>query len=95
MEKVYFPKAAKWWPELRAELVRFPHGAADDQVDVLSLIGRMLAGMVGGSMPAAAEEPGRVLSVGGKAVAGYNLMTLNDLWDEEDQIRAKRRRRRR
>ena len=95
MGKVFFPRHEEWWPPLRQELIRFPHGRTDDQVDVLSLMGRMLAGMIGGRMPAAAAEPGRVLTVGGQPTAPYNMMTLNDLWAEEDQLRSKRRRGRR
>ena len=95
MGKVFFPRHEEWWPPLRQELIRFPHGRTDDQVDVLSLMGRMLAGMVGGTMPPAAAEPGRVLTVGGQPTAPYNMMTLNDLWAEEDQLRSKRRRGRR
>ena len=94
MGKVFFPRHEEWWPPLRQELIRFPHGRTDDQVDVLSLMGRMLAGMIGGRMPPAAPEPGRILTVGGKPTAGYNLMTLNDLWDEEEALRPRRRRRR-
>ena len=93
MDKVKFRKAS-WWPALRAEIIRFPHGKHDDQVDALSLIGRMLAGMVGGSMPPGAAPPGRVLTVGGQPVAPYNMMTMNDLWDEEESLRPRRRRRR-
>ena len=94
MSKVYFPKHENWWPELQAEMVRFPLGMHDDQVNALALIGRMLAGMIGGSMPAAAAEPGRILTVGGQPTAGYNLMTMNDLWDEEEALKSRRRRRR-
>lgn len=96
MGKVRFPRAADapWWPALRSEIIRFPHGKHDDQVDTLSLIGRMLAGMTGGAIPGDAAPPGRVLIIGGKPDADYNLMTLNDLWDEEDALRPRRRRRR-
>ena len=93
MDKVKFRKAS-WWPALRAEIIKFPHSRFDDQIDALSLIGRMLAGMVGGSMPPGSPPPGRTLMVGGRAVAGYNAMTLDDLWDEEESLRPRRRRRR-
>jgi hypothetical protein len=39
------------------ELLRFPAGTHDDQVDTLSLIGRMLDQMVPGSKPALMPEP--------------------------------------
>lgn len=48
MGKVYFPKLASWSTDLVSELLRFPAGKNDDQVDVLSLIGRMLATLVHG-----------------------------------------------
>jgi predicted phage terminase large subunit-like protein len=43
--KVFFPRHASWRPALEAELLAFPAGKHDDQVDVLSLFGRMLDGM--------------------------------------------------
>ena len=33
---VYFPAAAPWLPEFEDELVTFPNGAHDDQVDCLA-----------------------------------------------------------
>ena len=96
MSKVHFPGHADWWPALQSEMVKFPLGLHDDQVDALSLIGRMLAGMIRGTLPPAPPEPGRMLTVGGKPTAGYNLMSLNDLYGgtEQDIVRPRRRRRR-
>lgn len=51
MGKVYFPIHADFTANLERELLRFPAGKNDDQVDTLSLIGRMLASMVGGDVP--------------------------------------------
>ncbi len=42
MGRVFFPKRAQWLPELEAELLTFPVGKHDDQVDALGLIGRIL-----------------------------------------------------
>lgn len=39
MRKVRFPRFAPWWPDARAQLLRFPAGANDDFVDWLSHIG--------------------------------------------------------
>lgn len=39
MKKIYFPRFAPWWPDAKAQLLRFPHAAHDDFVDWLSLIG--------------------------------------------------------
>ncbi len=49
--KVYFPRTG-WSEKLIHELMRFPVGKYDDQVDVLSLFGRML-----GEMRSYSEEP--------------------------------------
>ena len=53
MGKVYFPKNAPWVNDLVAELLRFPAGKNDDQVDVLGLFGRMLDQMLRGQKPPA------------------------------------------
>ena len=53
MGKVYFPARARWAAELVNELMRFPAGKNDDQVDCLSLIGRLLDVMAPGSKPVA------------------------------------------
>ena len=39
---VYFPKDAVWTGPLVAELLRFPNGTHDDQVDALAWIGLMM-----------------------------------------------------
>ncbi len=49
--KVYLPKDAEWVDELMTEMLMFPAGAYDDQVDTLSLIGQMLDAMIGGTIP--------------------------------------------
>ena len=51
MGKVFFPRSAPWVDDLVSELLRFPAGSHDDQVDVLSLSGRMLDSMHGVSKP--------------------------------------------
>ena len=43
--KVFLPKGAPWVDELESELLRFDAGRYDDQVDVMSLFGRMLSQM--------------------------------------------------
>jgi len=48
MGKVYFPKNAEWMPEFKREMLMFPNGRNDDQVDALGLIGRMIDSMVAG-----------------------------------------------
>ena len=51
MGKVYLPRNAPWAEALVDELLKFPNGRNDDQVDVLSLFGRMLTGMLSGKVP--------------------------------------------
>ncbi len=51
MGKVYFPRQAPWSADLVSELLHFPTAKTDDQVDVLSLFGRMLDKMVAGRLP--------------------------------------------
>lgn len=43
--KLYLPRRAPWAEELVAEMMTFPNGKHDDQIDTLSLFGRMLMTM--------------------------------------------------
>jgi predicted phage terminase large subunit-like protein len=70
MGKVYLPRRAPWAAGLLDEMLRFPAGKNDDQIDTLSLIGRMLDEMVPGSKPKPVQEQGR-------GIAG---MTLDELY---------------
>lgn len=45
---IYYEAGASWWPELRSELLAFPAGKHDDQVDALGLIGQLLDRMLPG-----------------------------------------------
>lgn len=56
MGKVYFPHDAPWSADLQAELLMFPTGKHDDQVDALGMIGRMLDTMVGGRAPRVEDD---------------------------------------
>jgi predicted phage terminase large subunit-like protein len=42
------PAGAKWYPDLRSELLSFPAGKHDDQVDALGLVGQLLDKMGSG-----------------------------------------------
>jgi len=57
MGKVYLPRNAPWVVDFLHELLRFPAGTYDDQVDAFSLIGRMLDEMMPGSKPALTPMP--------------------------------------
>lgn len=45
---LYVPTNADWYPDFRAELLMFPAGKHDDQVDAMGLLGQLLDKMVGG-----------------------------------------------
>ncbi len=49
--RVYFPMKAPWKDDLIAELLTFPAGVHDDQVDVLALFGRMVDRLLPGKPP--------------------------------------------
>lgn len=57
MGKVYLPHNAPWVADLMGELLTFPAGRHDDQVDALGLIGRMVDKMVGGRAPRVEATP--------------------------------------
>ena len=59
MGMVYFPKGKPWAEELVRELLTFPAGKYDDQVDVFSLLGRMLDSMAAGELPPPPADPNR------------------------------------
>ncbi len=50
-EGLYVPVEAPWYPAFRAELLSFPAGKHDDQVDALGLIGQLIDKMVRGRKP--------------------------------------------
>jgi predicted phage terminase large subunit-like protein len=56
MGKVYLPKRAPWVEKLVYEMMSFPAGTNDDQVDVLSLFGRVLNLLERGEEPPAPEK---------------------------------------
>jgi predicted phage terminase large subunit-like protein len=55
-EGLYVPTKADWYPALRSELLSFPAGKHDDQVDALGLVGQLLDKMTTGTKPRA-EKP--------------------------------------
>lgn len=48
LDGLYVPTKAKWYEPLRSELLAFPSGKHDDQVDALALIGQLLDVMIEG-----------------------------------------------
>jgi predicted phage terminase large subunit-like protein len=57
LEGLYVPVAASWYPSLRGELLSFPAGKHDDQVDALGLVGQLLNKMSLGSELPEDEKP--------------------------------------
>lgn len=57
--KVKFPRNAPWLAELERELLTFPVGVNDDQVDMLSLFGRMLDVLSSKSPPQPKQQEDR------------------------------------
>lgn len=51
LEGLYVPVGASWYPDLRSELLSFPSGKHDDQVDALGLVGQLLDKMIKGKAP--------------------------------------------
>jgi predicted phage terminase large subunit-like protein len=82
MGKVYLPRNALWLNDLLAELLSFPAGRHDDQVDAFSLIGRLLDEMIGGSAPKVEvkDEPDY------RALEGYRFLEA-EFDGEEDTWR--------
>jgi len=67
LEGLYVPTLAKWYPDFRSELLSFPAGKNDDQVDALGLVGQLLNKMSVGQKPVEPEKP--------KNVSGYKAIT--------------------
>lgn len=51
LEGLYVPINASWYADLRSELLSFPAGKHDDQVDALGLVGQLLDKMMSGRRP--------------------------------------------
>jgi predicted phage terminase large subunit-like protein len=56
LEGLYVPINSPWYPELRSELLAFPAGKHDDQVDALGLVGQLLDMMTAGRKPKKEEN---------------------------------------
>jgi predicted phage terminase large subunit-like protein len=54
LEGLYLPTNKPWAEQLRSELLSFPAGKHDDQVDALGLIGQLLDMIIPGKRPRAA-----------------------------------------
>lgn len=65
--QVFFPKSAAWVGEFISELMAFPAGKHDDQVDTFGLVGRMLSHLAAAQVPPEDKPP------------QYGPKTFNDL----------------
>jgi len=71
LDGLYVPRYASWYPALRSELLSFPAGKHDDQVDALGLIGQVLDCMTAGSaLPTTPEK-----------IRYMNEMTMDEVWE--------------
>jgi len=67
---------APWYPALRSELLGFPAGRHDDQVDMLGLIGQLLDKMTAGRKPVKDTERKRDAYVAYTERVEIDLMSL-------------------
>jgi predicted phage terminase large subunit-like protein len=72
MNGLYVPTSAPWYPAFRTELLAFPAGKHDDQVDALSLVGQFLDRMIPGRKPPPADPP---------PIVGIQGLTLDKLFE--------------
>ena len=70
LDGLYLPKQADWLADFHSELLAFPAGKHDDQVDALGLIGQILDKMSPGVVP---PQPSKF--------RGLQEMTLNEAWE--------------
>jgi predicted phage terminase large subunit-like protein len=59
MRGLRIPKDAPWRADFESELLRFPAGVHDDQVDALGLVGQLLDQMLAGVKPKQNVAPAR------------------------------------
>lgn len=59
LEGLYVPTKASWYADFRSELLSFPAGKHDDQVDAIGLVGQLLENMIGGERLRQVEKPRR------------------------------------
>jgi predicted phage terminase large subunit-like protein len=69
LDGLYVPTHASWYPDLRSELLSFPAGKHDDQVDALGLIGQVLDKMSAGEKPKVVEP-----------IRGAFDLTMDEAW---------------
>lgn len=86
MGKVYFPIAKPWFPELKREMLTFPAGKTDDQVDALGLLGQILDKMFAMEVNPAPTRTIKLLSTDPDKCT----VTLDDMFEENEQYYSKK-----
>lgn len=81
MDGLYVPIHAPWYNAFRHELMTFPAGRNDDQVDALGLIGQVLDKMIAGHAKAPPPAPPKIISTNPSDCT----VTLNDLWEANER----------
>lgn len=85
MNGLYVPMHLNWYSSLKSELMMFPNGKNDDQVDALGLIGQVLDKMISGSPLTPDQEKPKVFSTDPRTCT----VTLDDMWKANDRSRSK------
>lgn len=70
MRGLYVPVNAPWYAAFKSELLSFPAGKHDDQVDFLSLVGQLLDTAFNGQLDTD-DEDDRSHERGRSSVTGY------------------------
>ena len=81
MDGLFVPIHAPWYPAFRHELMTFPAGKHDDQVDAIGLIGQILDKMVPGHDPVFKDDTPKVISTD----PALCTVTLTDLFDANER----------
>jgi predicted phage terminase large subunit-like protein len=72
---VFFDKEADWYPEFEQELITFPRGAHDDQVDALAWIGLTLDDVIEAETQEELDDDEWEEEYGMFSIVGRNAMT--------------------
>lgn len=75
LEGLYVPINATWYADFRSELLSFPAGKHDDQVDAIGLVGQLLDKMMSGDAPTKPEPK--------QDQSGYTAMDEDDDADND------------
>jgi predicted phage terminase large subunit-like protein len=73
---LYVPHGAKWFEALRSEMLTFPAGKHDDQVDALGLVGQLLDKMVEGVKAKPAGKPENASGYVSARVEDYSSVVI-------------------